>query len=58
LNGDGHCSYGYGTVSRLKNRLPRVEVRIVIMPESGDVELTPEMEKVRQGNRDHALADA
>lgn len=45
LCGTGHCSYGQGTVSRLKSRLPEIEVRVVIMSESGDVELSPEMEK-------------
>jgi len=45
LCGAGHCSYGYGTVSRLKSRLPKAEDRIVILSESGDVELSAEMKK-------------
>lgn len=45
LLGAGHCSYGYGTVSRLKRRLPDTTDRIVIMSESGDVELPPAMAK-------------
>ncbi len=45
LCGSGHCSYGYGTVSRLTNRLPDARDRIVLLSESGDVELSPEMAK-------------
>jgi uncharacterized iron-regulated protein len=45
LCGSGHCSYGYGTVSRLTGRLPDARDRIVIISESGDMELSPEMAK-------------
>ena len=45
LCGAGHCSYGYGTVSRLESRLPGAVSRIIILSDSGDVELPPEMEK-------------
>lgn len=41
--GAGHCSYGYGMVSRLKARLPEAVDRIVLMSESGDVTLPPEI---------------
>lgn len=45
LCGSGHCAYGYGTVSRLKSRLPGARDRIIILSESGDLELSPEMAK-------------
>jgi uncharacterized iron-regulated protein len=45
LCGSGHCAYGLGTVSRLKSRLSGARDRIVILSESDDVELSPEMAK-------------
>jgi uncharacterized iron-regulated protein len=45
LCGAGHCAYGYGTASRLQTRLPKAETRIVILSESGDVEIPEAMQK-------------
>lgn len=40
LCGSGHVAYGLGTASRVRRRMPQVKDRIVLMSESGDVELT------------------
>lgn len=44
LCGSGHVSYGMGIPSRVQRRMPDVRDRIIVMSESGDVELS-EMEK-------------
>lgn len=55
LLGAGHCTYGYGTVSRLKARLPDADDRIVLMSESGDLVIPPELEKyAREVEVNHA----
>jgi len=41
-----HVSYGFGMPKRLKRRLPGVEDRIVLVTESGEMELTPEQRKM------------
>lgn len=40
LCGSGHVAYGLGTVARVRRRLPDVQDRIVLLSESGDVELS------------------
>ncbi len=40
--GAGHVAYGLGTPARVKRRLPEATQRIVLLSESGDVELSPE----------------
>lgn len=40
--GAGHVAYGLGTVSRVERRLPNVSQRIILLSESGDVELSAE----------------
>jgi len=40
--GSGHVNYGLGIPDRIRSRMPGVQDRIIIMSESGDVELTPE----------------
>lgn len=40
--GAGHVAYGLGTAARVQRRLPDVSQRIVLLSESGDVELSPE----------------
>ena len=40
LCGAGHAAYGLGMVARVRRRMPGVVDRIVLMSESGDVELT------------------
>jgi len=40
--GSGHIDYGLGTPARVRRRMPGVKDRIVLLSESGDVELTPE----------------
>jgi uncharacterized iron-regulated protein len=42
LCGEGHVSYALGTVARVRRRMPGVIDRIVLLSESGDVELSPE----------------
>ena len=42
LCGEGHVSYGLGTAARVRRRMPGVVDRIVLLSESGDVELSPE----------------
>ena len=38
--GAGHCQFGLGTPDRVRRRLPGTRDRIVLMSESGDLELT------------------
>ncbi len=45
LCGAGHCAYGYGTVARLRKRLPESDDRILIMSASGDVRLSEAMKR-------------
>ncbi|NLY02225.1 MAG: ChaN family lipoprotein [Rhodopirellula sp.] len=40
--GAGHVAYGLGTAARVERRLPEIRQRIVLLSESGDVELSPE----------------
>ena len=40
--GAGHCQFGLGTPDRVRRRLPEARDRIVLMSESGDLELTDE----------------
>lgn len=40
--GAGHVIYGLATAARVRRRLPDVRDRIVLLSESGDVELSPE----------------
>ena len=40
LCGSGHVTYGLGTVSRVRRRLPESHERIILLSESGDVELS------------------
>lgn len=42
LVGSGHVNYGLGLAARVRHRLHEVKDRIVIMSESGDVELSEE----------------
>jgi uncharacterized iron-regulated protein len=42
LCGAGHISYGLGTVSRVRRRLPDVKDRTIVLSQSGDLELSPE----------------
>jgi uncharacterized iron-regulated protein len=42
LCGAGHVAYGLGTPSRLRKRLPHIRDRILLLSESGDLELSPE----------------
>jgi uncharacterized iron-regulated protein len=42
LCGNGHISYALGTVSRVRRRLPDAKDRIIVLADSGDLELTPE----------------
>jgi uncharacterized iron-regulated protein len=46
LCGAGHCAHGLGTPYRVKQRLPDARQRIIVMSESGDVELSPAMRKM------------
>lgn len=46
LCGAGHVAYGQGTAERVRNRIPGIRDRIVILSESGDVKLTPEEKAV------------
>ncbi|MBN2563179.1 MAG: ChaN family lipoprotein [Phycisphaerae bacterium] len=43
LCGAGHISHGLGLPSRVRRRLPDVTDRIVVLTDSGDVELPPKM---------------
>jgi uncharacterized iron-regulated protein len=43
LCGSGHVAYGLGTASRVRRRLPEIKERIIVMSESGEVELSPAM---------------
>jgi len=40
LAGVGHVSFGLGTVSRVKRRIPGIKDRVLLLSESGDLELT------------------
>ncbi|MCR4412611.1 MAG: ChaN family lipoprotein [Thermoguttaceae bacterium] len=40
--GAGHAAYGLGMPARVQRRMPGVKDRIVLLSESGDVELSPE----------------
>lgn len=42
LCGAGHASYGLGTVSRVRRRLPEIKGRVVLLSQSGDLELSPQ----------------
>jgi uncharacterized iron-regulated protein len=42
LCGAGHASYGLGMVSRVRRRLPEIKDRVVLLSQSGDLELSPE----------------
>ena len=42
LCGAGHVSYGLGMVSRVRRRLPQIKDRIIVLSQSGDLELSPE----------------
>ena len=42
LCGAGHVAYGLGTAQRVRRRMPGLTDRIVMLSESGDVELSPE----------------
>ncbi len=44
--GAGHVSHGLGTPDRVRRRMPGVRDRIIVMTESGDMELTPFMKKM------------
>ena len=46
LCGAGHVSYGLGTVTRVRRRLPDLKYRIILPSESGDLELSPEEKAV------------
>ena len=39
--GAGHVVYGLGTAGRVRRRLPGLKQRVILLSESGDVELTP-----------------
>jgi len=49
LCGAGHVSYGLGTVSRVRRRMPGVKDRIVLFSASGDVKLTPAERAMARG---------
>lgn len=42
LCGAGHISYGMGIPARVRRRLSGIKDRIILLSESGDVELSPE----------------
>jgi len=42
LCGAGHVSYGLGTASRVRRRMPKIKERIVLFSRSGDLKLSPE----------------
>ena len=44
LCGAGHVSYGLGMVSRVRRRLPGIKDRVIVLSQSGDLELSPEEE--------------
>lgn len=46
--GAGHCQFGLGTPDRVRRRWPDVRDRIVLMSESGDLELTDEEKAMRR----------
>ena len=44
LCGAGHVSYGLGTASRVRRRMPKIKERVILFSQSGDLELSPEEE--------------
>jgi len=44
LCGAGHVSYGLGIVSRVRRRMPKIKDRVIVLSQSGDLELSPEEE--------------
>tara|TARA_R110002096_G_scaffold147671_27_gene307892 strand:+ start:1093 stop:2046 length:954 start_codon:yes stop_codon:yes gene_type:complete len=46
--GSGHIQFGLGTPDRVRSRLPEARERIILMTESGDLELTPQEEAMRR----------
>ena len=44
LCGAGHVSYGLGTASRVRRRMPKIKERIILLSASGDLELSPQEE--------------
>ncbi len=46
--GSGHIQFGLGTPDRVRFRLPDLRDRIVLMSESGDLELSPQEEAMRR----------
>lgn len=48
VTGSGHMNYGLGTVSRVRRHLPEATDRLVVLPEAGLVELSPEMQAISQ----------
>ena len=46
LCGSGHVNYGLGTAARVRRRMPGVKDRVILLSESGDVELSPAMKAV------------
>ncbi len=51
--GSGHIQFGLGTPDRVRFRLPKVNERIVLMSESGDLELTPMEKEMRRAVEIH-----
>ncbi len=48
VTGSGHVQFGLGTPDRVRLRKPGLRERILLMTESGDLELTPEEEAMRR----------
>jgi uncharacterized iron-regulated protein len=42
LCGAGHASYGLGTVARVRRRMPELKDRVVLLTQSGDLQLSQE----------------
>ncbi len=42
LCGSGHVAYGLGMPSRVRRQLPQISDRVVLLSESGDLELSAE----------------
>jgi uncharacterized iron-regulated protein len=47
--GAGHCQQGMGTPSRVRRRIPGITDRIIVMSQSGDVELSEAERKLASG---------
>jgi uncharacterized iron-regulated protein len=47
--GAGHCQQGMGTPSRVRRRIPGITDRIIVMSQSGDVELSEAEKKLASG---------